>query len=299
MLRPGQPAQDGKAATSDTWYEFNSDEALAAETVTRPDPAVKTRLDLKDAHLLFITVDDNETPGIPEDDRIIVGDSRPTSPEGVIRILDASNVIKSLQAGTTIPTSTTSPVQSIRVPNIPGASGEFAATSQTFVDREGNVFFIDTSGGVGRFRPDDPLLDSGKTAPQIQAKIATFPGSPVTVSSLAMTRIAGALVPVMVHPVANMLTTDTNTLDRSPATGIDEYELAVTAQRGRNGKAGPFARDKCNQRYLQAYRKVIPLRPLFSPKPPASKWIQLLARRIWPLERCEEEWRFPWTEPAA
>jgi hypothetical protein len=233
LLKPGAIAKGAQPATKDQWFEWNLDPVLIAEGRLSATEA-------PDAHMLFIAIDDRETPGIPEDDRIVVGDSgQPRNPEGAIRFLEAGNLIRALQNGGTIPNA--SRIDSVRIPGIPGADLPWAATVQTFVDREGQTFFLDAVRGVGRLHLDDSNLERGETLANFDASITHLISDELNpVFDIAMTATSGGLTSVVRSVVGVDLTGPVYSDDQSQLTGVDQYEVAAEVIRGRNGNEGVF-----------------------------------------------------------
>ncbi len=222
LLRPGSGP-----AGEDQWAEFDVDDFLDAEV---GDPAVLDGV-LRSGHALFVAIDNNETPGTPEDDKIIVSDpgdrrnalSQANGLRGVIRVLDPSRFLSSPD------TVTTATIRSWSVPGIPGESAteNFAGTNQSFLDREGTLFFIDRTSGVGRF---DPAEDSAIVTERTVAinQYSSLPSAAIPLAQPAVRNSADIRTDYVLtpEPVIAQHVAD-NTLDQSPITGLDQYEVAT------------------------------------------------------------------------
>lgn len=194
---------------------------------------------------LFVTIDNNETPGTPEDDRILLGDpgsSQTSKQSSAIRILTPGAVLSNpiLNPGDVLlnPKVLSSMVQSFEVPSI--TSGK-AQPNQVYVDREGNAFFIDRRSGVGRLSSSFGPVSSG-----MNARVDL--GTPLTPQSIDP---ASALLDPKVQPAApQTVSLSPQTLpgpssqqepDLQPLAGLDQYMLASAATPGGpNGLAGPL-----------------------------------------------------------
>ena len=233
--------QPGKAGTlDDQWKEWNFNDLLTAEGNTKTPPTGAT---------LFLSVDDNETPGKPEDDRLIAASpgALQRGAGGIMRVLDLSTILGPLVAadlarfnGKTVPPislPTTAPVTSYRLPSIPGSTQTFASNQVPFVDRGGNVFFVDALGGVGRFNINDPNTDfvTDLLKPKTNVQLSDFSSKPSKGDlSFSSTRVKlvpleFAAKPVIESPVK---------ADRSPTTGIDHYEVAMGVTAAQGGLSG-------------------------------------------------------------
>ena len=175
---------------------------------------------------LFVTIDTNETPNTPEDDRIFWGEpgflNSPT--DEFVRMID-------LRTGT---------ITTWQIPRMPGGN-RGTQPNQTYVDREGNVFFIDRSYGVARldanasFEPGHPALPSSTVpfTPQVVQATPTVPGTVSPVEINLPTFPVRPLPLVGGQPgraVAN----------RSLSSGLDQYDLRGPNAGGRGQGQGPF-----------------------------------------------------------
>lgn len=232
LLRPGS-GQNGE----DQWAEFDVNDFLDLET---GDPDILDGI-ARTGHALFVAIDNNETPGIPEDDKIIVsdpGDRRAATSQadglrGIIRVLDPGEFLSSPD------TVTTATIRSWTVPQIPGESAteNFAGTNQSFLDREGILYFIDRTSGVGRFDPaEDSAIVSERTVSidrYTSTPSASFELDPAAERDAADIRTDYTL---QAAPVVAQNVTD-NTIDHSPITGLDQYEVALPGLRRPDDRA--------------------------------------------------------------
>lgn len=199
------------SSTSQEWFEWQIDPGTEGF----------------DGHAEFVGIDDNETPGDPTDDKIYFSDpgieKSNRQQAGRIRRIDPGTV---LTAG-----ALSSPVRTWVLNNInqraqgtppsnalpPGAQhiSNLGATQQTFLDREGKLFFIDRLSGIGTF---DPAPDNASTPT-------------VAVTRTSSTRPAATLVDPFrsaagvgktTVPLAPATPQPTNT-DQQPAAGLDQY----------------------------------------------------------------------------
>ncbi len=236
LLRPGSHANLlGGSRAKDQWFEWNIDAALIAEGRLNTTTGVAT------AHPLFLALDDNETPGIPEDDRIIIPDGGAlgrNGSAGAVRILDASQFLQTLVA---TPASAmvnennlvkTSPISSTLIPKIPGAQNDTALSvpNQASVDRGGTIYFSDSLGSIGRLNFDDQTL--ARTT--IQAPIKTFT-TDFLVLPISMTSSVPAAYSFMAEQ--RSFSGPAHTDDRSQTDGVDQYEVAEPSHRGRGDGA--------------------------------------------------------------
>jgi len=246
---PGDPKS---APTTDRWFEWNFDALLEFEGRTSP-------------HVLFTSLDDNETPGIPEDDHLVIGDTGRGfrgGGDGVLRRIDIGTLIASLQ--TPSPTRPNTPiiktaqpdkfavrVESIHVVKALSAVGEFSAPIQTFVDRGGTIFAVDGVGGVMRVDfdevlgsdPVDPKTGTGSTSSPttMLVDVVRFePPSPPKVTAIDMTPTTEGVMPPFwdVYLSPELLTDDGSvtagiprdmlgTTDLSLAPGVDQYVVGA------------------------------------------------------------------------
>ena len=240
LLRPGSHATSPfrQSRPMDEWLEFNINEALISEKrlVENKDPntGIPNGTFTSRAHPLFFALDDNETPGIPEDDRIIAPDSGGLrfGSAGVIRSFDPSALLDQLTK--LAPTSymdlsrlpASIPVDTTIIPKIPGSSpnNTNAAPSQGSVDRSGNIFFNDHIGSVGRLNFNDVSL----TRSRINAPWRPFKSN-IQVDPVTFT----ATTPATHSFFAERLKASSATAqDRSQVPGVDQYELAQKFPRG-------------------------------------------------------------------
>ena len=224
----------------DQWFEWNIDDG---------------DLQRRAAHLLFTALDDNETPGIPEDDFLVFTDpgflfTRASSATGLIRILDTREVVAALQAGQS-PHGMTSRVNSVQVPKLPGANKntQFSGPNQAFVDREGTIFAADPQSGVMRlnmddftFVPADVPPDPDEPATYFTAAVsAVYDEAPPQTAAIEMTPapVPGQSLMVTVDDVATSLD-PARTDDRSQLAGVDQYEVAAKSIRRPGEGQGTF-----------------------------------------------------------
>ncbi len=227
LLRPGSPVTlaNKNGRSQDQWFEWIFDEALkdSAGAVT------------KNSQPLFLALDDNETPGIPEDDRLMFPDGGTlNNSTGLIRILEANALIRELVdlAPTSLYSKTlpTSPLLTTEIPKIPGAQSKNTQSvpNQASVDRAGTVYFSDGLGSVGRLSFDDKNL---KIKSSIQAPVrsykTTFQIEPFAFSTRTTPGQLGFVAETRV------VSGDAITKDRSQASGVDQYEIAEPSHRGR------------------------------------------------------------------
>jgi hypothetical protein len=98
--------------------------------------------------------------------------------------------------------------------------------------------FIDTGGGVGRFKLDDAARTETAPLPSHDASVRTFTSPVDPAAPISMTATPNALVPVTRVIQLDMAEDARSVGDSSGVKGIDEYRLAETSQRGRGD--GPF-----------------------------------------------------------
>ncbi len=216
---------------SDNWFEF----AI---------PRVASGL----SHMLFTAFDDNETPGIPDDDKLIFTDTGfgfTGSGDGIVGSIDIGLIVRELRQGNDV--STMKPqVHVVQVPTLPGTNStdSNAAPIQSFVDRGGTAFFVDPQGGLARlalnesFPPTTGALTNGALATTVLATVATVVGTPQS-TQITVQETPTLLTQLDVKPDPISGSDPARALDRSQATGIDQYEVAVEALRRDTGE-GPF-----------------------------------------------------------
>lgn len=200
----------------------------------------------------FVEIDDNETPGNPFDDKVIatlpvaVGSTgaggSPSDTKGIVYVLDPSAALvgDNLQNGQV----------TIKTWKIPATNGgvPLSAINQPYVDRSGEIYFIDRLGGIGRFSPDE-LVPAGPTrVVTAQNTFATTPSPPAFV--ISPTGPANGLSVDTVVNNQRLLTTSTAVANSSPASSppddrsltnfLDLYQV-TGAQASRGGRGtGPF-----------------------------------------------------------
>ncbi|MFM9962986.1 MAG: hypothetical protein ACKV2Q_17395 [Planctomycetaceae bacterium] len=217
LLRPG----DGISGNVDRWVEWDLDNALTAES--RPN----------NGHALFLSVDENETPGRPDDDKIFMVDPGRggSAPFGAIREIDPQSVIRALQATDgTFPTSST--VRTVRIPRVSNADQTlFSSPQLPFADREGNTFFVDALGSVGRFNFNDPGLT--KTSSSARINTGTTTATTFQVTMLPTT------APLTVLNLTTVPIDAAGSADGSTKDGIDQYAVSQPIVRaGGNSVSG-------------------------------------------------------------
>ncbi|EMI20349.1 hypothetical protein RMSM_02727 [Rhodopirellula maiorica SM1] len=198
----------------------------------------------------FVQVDDNETPGIPEDDSIIAtfpvstvptnggggggggGGGKPASAVATAGVVQHFSL-----AAPRSPLTSAAKVKTWTFPKIPGSVAGItnAGVIQPFVDRGGEVFISDRFGSVIRFDPQEFQTDieSFFSSDSSVAAVSIAPATPISV---------GRIEPTSITPfnenVVQSFTLDNakivdhlssaHQLDRSIRTGVDQYELAGT-----------------------------------------------------------------------
>ncbi|WP_442509308.1 Ig-like domain-containing protein [Novipirellula sp. SH528] len=214
LLVPGE--------TTDQWFEF----AIPRRTTGG-------------SHLLFTAFDDNETPGIPEDDRLVFTDSGfsfTSSGDGILATMDVGEIIRAIQEGRDV-SALTPEVRSIQIPKIPGAASgsTFSAPNQVFVDRGGTTFVIDPQGGVARLNLDD------FNGTEVFTTKATASAKTITPQQKRITLQEAATSTTIVNSKLDLIsgTDPARSQDRSQMDGVDQYEVAAEALRRGNGE-GPF-----------------------------------------------------------
>ena len=202
-----------------------------------------TGVNLEEVRGTFTKVDNNETPGEPFDDRVIVtmpvglqaGAASPTS--GIVHVLDPGNSLRDESAPASLET--------YLIPRIDEAptTHQFAAPNQPFLDRSGEVVFIDRIGSIGRFQPDElgPTLSGDVTSISTITQTAELP-APLLISP-------SRIVPVDVGRSPTPLAVSTSSAgpvsgvvqDDSKVDGLDQYPLSrVTDGNLPTRGAGPF-----------------------------------------------------------
>lgn len=251
---PGDPGSD---AVPDRWFEWNFDPALDFEQPPLNATGAE-QPQYRVAHALFTAIDDNETPGIPEDDRIILGDTGRSfrfTGNGVLRRIDVGSFIRNLQTvkpglertpiirTTDLPTGGESLVETIRVTKIDGAPGRYSAPIQTFVDRAGTIFAVDGQGGVMRVNFDEVHGTSAVSLPLPLGEEADS-----GLSSTFMAAVVGfaQAAPPIVTEIEMEATTP------GPMAPFWEFKAAVDATAGVAGTESVSARAGVNQYFLGA-----------------------------------------------
>jgi hypothetical protein len=181
----------------------------------------------------FATLDTGETPDYPFDDKVYFADPGPdvgqfgnSGPNNVIRVINVGAYMQNSSV-------TTSPVQTIVIPNMPGNnSGDLSRPNQLFIDREGRVYYIDRLNGVGRFDPtiQAPAGQLESNGALINAPVIAETDPPAKVLSLAP---SGTVNPDPKFPVVLAsvpLLAPTDTADQSQVLGISQYNLAPGAK---------------------------------------------------------------------
>jgi hypothetical protein len=146
----------------------------------------------------FLKVDNGETPGIPDDDRIVatfpvereslnVDPDNPLEPSqnpggspaltvGIVQILDPGSAALN-------PDDLSDPgtITTYVLPQVAGGTGTLAAVNQPYLDREGIVYYIDRAGAIGRFSPDEltPEMIDPLTASRVIVTSSAAPTSTV------------------------------------------------------------------------------------------------------------------------
>lgn len=175
---------------------------------------------------LFVEIDDNETPGRPEDDRLILTDSGMVSGSGrgLVERLDIGNVIKEVQAAeqgnrTVLPPAS-SDVTFLQVSKIPGADTTAAGGIQAFADRHGTMYVADSHGGVIRVAIDEAAGQQHGKA-DVRTVETTPTSFPLSFSN-----------PVEVTPLIIRATiTEQTQFDLSGDDGVDHYFVGADEER--------------------------------------------------------------------
>ncbi len=194
----------------------------------------------RNSHLLFTAIDDNETPGIPNDDRLIFTDPGrqfPVNGKGVVTLFEMNSLITAIQKDTKIPSLSG---KQIVVSKLPGtASTKESGANQAFIDRQGTIFAVDPQGGAIRFSFDEAVDVTETTAP---SKVTEAQNSPL-IGELTFDPVA-LPHPIEIHTIQDgddeLSNGIARLIDRSSQDGIDHYEVAVVPERRTLGGAGPF-----------------------------------------------------------
>ncbi len=188
----------------------------------------------------FVQIDDNETPGTPEDDAIITtfpvqagSNGKPASSTATVGVVNRLKLVDP-----TNPINSAIEVETWTFPKIPGASAAItlAGVNQPFVDRNGQVFVVDRFGSAIRFNPSE-----------FRSKIDGFYSgrSQVAAESISAKQSfdLGQLTPTSIRPFAPSMvsefTLDPTTEiidkltagfseDRATLSGFDQYEVSGT-----------------------------------------------------------------------
>ena len=217
LLTPGTES----SGFVDRWFRWDLSGVLSAENQNM-GPRV--------GRALFLAVDDHETPGQPEDDTLLLADPRRNigAPIGSIREIQPQNLIRAIQTGGSIPASST--VRTVNVPVIGGPATSFSSPQLPFADREGNTFFVDSLGSVGRFNFDDPdltLRANGGGVTSIPAAIleasttATLFAVTLTPESAPVTQLTINLEPINAAGSADLSVGDA--IDQYPVSKPNQY----------------------------------------------------------------------------
>lgn len=194
---------------------------------------------------LFLAVDDHETPGKPDDDTILLADPRGAGRAafGSIREIQPQDLIRAIQTGSSIPASST--VRTVRVPVIGGPAASFSSPQLPFADREGNTFFVDSLGSVGRFNFNDPnltLLANAGGATSIPAAIQQAS----TTASLFSVTLTPAGTPVTQSTISLDPINAAGSADLSVGNAIDQYPVSKPNQYFVNNNGGGSFRGAIN-----------------------------------------------------
>ena len=198
---------------------------------------------------IFSSVDDNETPGNPEDDSVIVSDSGfrlGGKGKGFLASIPVADVVRSVRAQSAFGAATASEpgvghaqVEVIRaiVPKIPGGPANLTASGglQTFVDRQGTIFTADIQGAVSRLN-----LDTVQDVDRVNARVRRIDADRPVPVSITLTS-EGTPDSFVVETVSsdNRHFETTATSDRSVGDGVDQYEVAALPDRFENENHGP------------------------------------------------------------
>jgi hypothetical protein len=244
----------GVLGAADRWVAWDVSEALRAEGSTATDSKGNV---IPVGNPLFVTIDNNESPGTPEDDRVFFGDPGSLGrPNSAIRALYPGNAILD-------PNAMTSLIRTWQLPALSAAgipSGTKPQPNQVYVDREGNTFFIDRQSGVGRLDTNsDSVPPALQTATRtLQAPILPVPPdelrAPLTVPLTPVRRPVSLLLKDGVLPRAEPFDTTMATVPAAPGrpriaandlvgmAGLDQYQVmgpaGTTGNRGQS--TGPF-----------------------------------------------------------
>lgn len=221
MLRPADKSDPN---STDQWFSW---------TISAPS------VNSGESHLLFTALDDNETPGIPEDDKAVFsnpGFAFENNGLGIIAQVDVGNVISASRAGQGIPQA--SPARYVEIDKLPGTDTNKSAPNQTFVDRQGTIFAVDPQSGVIRF----DFADAGEVHSLVSNVKNQIDSQHPLSDSIEMSNvyIPDPIIVDTVFAEDSLLSlNDTRLLDRSINDGVDHYEVGTTPERRTSG-FGPF-----------------------------------------------------------
>lgn len=226
LLKPGTQS----SGFADRWFQWDLSGVLTAEGLITGRTVGRA---------LFLAVNDHETPGRPEDDTLILADPRSGSATaiGSIREIQPQNLIRAIQSGSPIPASST--VRTVNVPVIGGPANSYSSPQLPFSDREGNTFFVDSLGSVGRFNFDDPnltLLANSGGATSIPANINEV-STTATLFAVTLTPTSAPITQLIINldPVNSAGSTDL-----SVGNAIDQYPVSKPNQYFSNNGGGSF-----------------------------------------------------------
>jgi streptogramin lyase len=237
------------SAGVDQWYSFGPG------TNT---PGAQLAVDTRGT---FVQIDDNETPGRPHDDKIVLtfpvrDDRDPNKSTGIIQVLDPA------QAFGVPPSAAKANLRTWIIETAPGqtppsndpskvVNQPYAVTNQPFTDRAGTIYYVDRLGSVGRFSPDDPSeaemsseeLNTGNggilfhTSSGFITNTSFFPEVRPS-HQFVMQGIGPVAVPLSPSPAAQTQRPDIAFQD-----GVDQYEVAGsqdTSSKAFQRGTGPF-----------------------------------------------------------
>lgn len=223
MLAPGIPATTTDSGTPDRWYSWN------VPTLGDGIP-----------HLLFTAIDDNETPGLPNDDSLVFTDPGfvfTGTGKGIFARVGVHNVVDAIQNPAKYPVfPTESDVQFTIVNNIPGTTTAESGPNQSFVDRAGTIFAVDPQGSAIRFNFDDLELASAAIMDVAQITRLEDRKAPLS-ASITMTQVTTFSSIPIVDTVINQSPQLMDVFFEDAATNdfVDQYELAAIPERRTNG----------------------------------------------------------------
>ena len=197
---------NGPGGAGDQWTDYNVGQALGPGDPNLGSP-------------LFTTIDNLETPDLPADDRVFWAD--PGGGPGP----NAKNVIRALDPNTGL-------ITTWEIPAPPGGNST-AQPNQVYVDREGNVFYIDRQYGFGRLDAASGLTATLDGTTPVQMKPETTPTS----ASIALNN------PVVYNlgtiPSQKLIVDSAgSTPNQSTTTGLNQYDVLGVVSNGKG--QGPF-----------------------------------------------------------